>query len=144
MPNAPYPIFNTVFRFASIAGLIDTVILSFWLWINNKLYSDLEKVTLISWKIFFQMLFFILSFSFLFSCISGIILALVKLKIDKPSKYFSVFLLGFCLTLPISYVLIVGFGANKTLNEVLMIVLTFGLTAGLANITAGKITLPKT
>ena len=63
---------------------------------------------------------------------------------DKPSKYFSVFLLGFCLTLPISYVLIVGFGANKTLNEVLMIVLTFGLTAGLANITAGKITLPKT
>lgn len=138
-----YPILKTAFLFGVVGGLANAMIYTFFaLLVDTFIHRIAENIPL--YMSLFAIFLSAVAFGFIFSLANGVILALLKFRINHKLKYCSLFLLGFFLTLPITFILMVGFGANKTNAEIGLAVLMLGLSGGLGNVIAGKFVLPKT
>lgn len=138
-----YPILKTALLFSLVGGLANATIYTFFALLVDIFIHPLTA-NMPLWITLITFFFSVILFGVVFSLVNGIILALLKFRINHKLKYFSLFLLGFFLTLPITFILMVGFGANKTNAEIGLAVLMFGLSGGFGNVIAGKVTLPKT
>ena len=135
-----YPKLKTLVNFTWVGGLMAGI-----LYISGLLID-----MLITKQIFDQttMLFILPIFAVasgigsILAFIVAIILVWLQFSLNSWVSYLVLFLLGFTIVLPVTYLMLMGFG-NAQSSDIFTILIKLSMMSGLATVITGQITLPK-